>query len=88
MNTGHGHGCDDLAVPKRSRTHLNQPSHVPTLRKLAEAVAKVARVPMMLDESIFGLKDIERAADLGIASFIKLKLLKMGGWTAWRTPSH
>ena len=51
-------------------------------------MAKVARVPMMLDESIFGLKDIERAADLGIASFIKLKLLKMGGWTAWRTPSH
>ena len=45
----------------------------------AEAVAKVARVPMMLDESIFGLEDIERAADLGIASFIKLKLLKMGG---------
>ena len=33
----------------------------------------------MLDESIFGLEDIERAADLGIASFIKLKLLKMGG---------
>lgn len=45
----------------------------------AAAVAKVARVPMMLDESIFGLEDIERAADLGIASFIKLKLLKMGG---------
>jgi L-alanine-DL-glutamate epimerase-like enolase superfamily enzyme len=45
----------------------------------AATVAKVARVPMMLDESIFGLEDIERAADLGIASFIKLKLLKMGG---------
>ena len=45
----------------------------------AGAVAKVSRVPMMLDESIFGIADIERAADLGIASFIKLKLLKMGG---------
>ena len=45
----------------------------------AATVAKVARVPMKLDESIFGLEDIERAADLGIASFIKLKLLKMGG---------
>jgi hypothetical protein len=23
MNTGHGHGCDDLAVPKPSRAHPN-----------------------------------------------------------------
>jgi L-alanine-DL-glutamate epimerase-like enolase superfamily enzyme len=45
----------------------------------AEAVARVSRVPMMLDESIFGIDDIDRAADLGIASFIKLKFLKMGG---------
>ena len=45
----------------------------------AKAVAEVSRVPMMLDESIFGIEDIDRAADLGAASFIKLKLLKMGG---------
>jgi len=45
----------------------------------ARDVAIVSRVPMMLDESIFGIEDIERAADLGIAKFIKLKLFKMGG---------
>ncbi len=35
-------------------------------------------VPMMLDESIYGLSDIERAAALGAARYIKLKLMKMG----------
>jgi o-succinylbenzoate synthase len=45
----------------------------------AVAVARVASVPMMLDESIYGLDDIERAADLGAARFIKLKLMKLGG---------
>jgi L-alanine-DL-glutamate epimerase-like enolase superfamily enzyme len=46
------------------------------------AVARVSAVPMMLDESIFGLADIERAAELGAAKFIKLKLMKMGGLEA------
>jgi L-alanine-DL-glutamate epimerase-like enolase superfamily enzyme len=41
------------------------------------AVAKVARVPMMLDESIYGMADIERAAELGAAAYIKLKLMKL-----------
>ncbi len=44
----------------------------------AVAVARVSRVPMMLDESIFGVADIERAAELQAAAFIKLKLMKMG----------
>ncbi len=44
----------------------------------AVAVARVAPVPMMLDESIYGLADIERAAELKAARFIKLKLMKMG----------
>jgi o-succinylbenzoate synthase len=44
----------------------------------AAAVARVATVPMMLDESIYGRDDIERAADLGAARFIKLKLVKAG----------
>ncbi|HEX9568812.1 MAG TPA: enolase C-terminal domain-like protein [Rhodospirillales bacterium] len=47
--------------------------------KAAEAVAKVSTVPMMMDESIFGPDDIKRAADLGCAKFIKLKLMKAGG---------
>ncbi len=48
----------------------------------AVAVARVAAVPMMLDESIYGPDDIRRAADLGCARFIKLKLMKMGGVAA------
>lgn len=48
----------------------------------AVAVAEVASVPMMLDESIYGPDDIERAADLGAAGYIKLKLMKAGGLDA------
>ena len=36
-------------------------------------------MPMMLDESIYGLEEIERAAQLAAARFIKLKLMKLGG---------
>jgi L-alanine-DL-glutamate epimerase-like enolase superfamily enzyme len=43
----------------------------------AEAVARVTAVPLMLDESIYDETDIERAARLG-ASFVKLKLMKLG----------
>lgn len=43
----------------------------------AEAVAKVTAVPLMLDESIYTLADIHRAAALG-AKFVKLKLMKLG----------
>lgn len=42
------------------------------------AVARVSTVPMMLDESIYGLQDIRRAAELGAARFVKLKLMKLG----------
>jgi L-alanine-DL-glutamate epimerase-like enolase superfamily enzyme len=45
----------------------------------ARAVAEVSPVPLMLDESIYGMADIERAAKLGAARYIKLKLMKMGG---------
>lgn len=48
----------------------------------AAAVARVAAVPVMLDESIYGLADIERAAELGCAQLIKLKLMKAGGLDA------
>jgi len=44
----------------------------------AVAVARVAQVPMMLDESIYGAADIERAAELRAARFVKLKLMKAG----------
>ncbi len=45
----------------------------------ARAVAQVATVPMMLDESIYGIDDIRRAAALGAAQYIKVKLMKLGG---------
>lgn len=43
----------------------------------AHAVAaRAARVPLMLDESIFTLADIDRAADEKLAAFVKVKLVK------------
>jgi L-alanine-DL-glutamate epimerase-like enolase superfamily enzyme len=45
----------------------------------AVRVSAVSTVPMMLDESIYGPADIERAARLKAARFVKLKLMKMGG---------
>jgi L-alanine-DL-glutamate epimerase-like enolase superfamily enzyme len=44
----------------------------------AAAVAQASAVPLMLDESIYGEADIERAARIG-AAFVKLKLMKFGG---------
>ena len=43
------------------------------------AVAEVSAVPIMLDESIYGLPDIERAAGVKGVGFVKLKLKKLGG---------
>jgi len=51
----------------------------------AVAVARAAKangVTMMLDESIYGAQEIDRAADLGCADVIKLKLMKAGGLDA------
>ena len=51
----------------------------------AKAVAEAARangVTVMLDESIYGLSDVDCAADLACADVIKLKLMKMGGLNA------
>jgi L-alanine-DL-glutamate epimerase-like enolase superfamily enzyme len=41
------------------------------------AVAHEAQVPMMLDESIYGVADIEKAARLKAATYVKLKLMKL-----------
>ena len=45
----------------------------------AVKVARNSPLPMMLDESIYGVADIDRAASLKAARFIKLKLMKLGG---------
>lgn len=42
------------------------------------AVAEVSTVPVMLDESIYGLADIERASRMRGIAFVKLKLKKIG----------
>ncbi|MBI4540883.1 MAG: mandelate racemase/muconate lactonizing enzyme family protein [Gemmatimonadetes bacterium] len=43
------------------------------------AVARVSRVAVMLDESIYGPDDIDRAASLEGVGYVKLKLKKLGG---------
>ncbi len=44
----------------------------------AQAVARVSSVALMLDESIYDLSDIDKAAELGVARYIKFKLMKAG----------
>ena len=45
------------------------------------AVASVSTVPVMLDESIYGLADIDRAATIPGVGYVKVKLKKIGGLT-------
>jgi L-alanine-DL-glutamate epimerase-like enolase superfamily enzyme len=45
-------------------------------------VVRAATVPVMLDESVYGLEEIERAAHLRAARYIKLKLMKVGSMAA------
>jgi L-alanine-DL-glutamate epimerase-like enolase superfamily enzyme len=59
---------------------LEQPCHADDW-DAASAIAKASTVPFMLDESIYGLEDIKRAAAIG-ARFVKLKLMKMVSLTA------
>lgn len=42
------------------------------------AVARMSPVPLMLDESIYGIADIEKAAALKAAAYVKVKLMKLG----------
>lgn len=53
--------------------------------KANAAVASVSTVPVMLDESIYGLADIDRAATIHGVGFVKLKLKKIGGLTMLET---
>ncbi len=48
----------------------------------AVAIKQASKVPVMLDESIFTLDDIDRAAQRQAAHKIKLKLVKCGGVAA------
>lgn len=62
---------------------LEQPCHMDDWAALADVI-KVSAVPIMLDESIYGARDIVRAAEIG-AGFVKLKLMKMGSLAALRS---
>lgn len=56
---------------------LEQPCHMNDW-DAAAALAKIDNVPFMLDESIYGDVEIERAAELGGVTHVKLKLMKAG----------
>jgi L-alanine-DL-glutamate epimerase-like enolase superfamily enzyme len=43
------------------------------------AVAKVSTVPVMLDESIYGIEEIDRASRINGVGYVKVKLKKLGG---------
>lgn len=43
------------------------------------AVAKVSTVPIMLDESIYGIEEIDRASRIEGVGYVKVKLKKLGG---------
>ena len=47
--------------------------------RLAVSAAARTGLPLMLDESIYGVADIERAAREGACRFVKLKLMKFVG---------
>jgi len=48
----------------------------------AQKISQTSPVPMMLDESIYVVDDILKAARMRAAQFIKLKLVKSGGLTS------
>ena len=52
------------------------------------AVARASPVPLMLDEPICGLADIERAADIDGVGLCKLKLRRFGGLSALAEALH
>lgn len=56
---------------------LEQPCHMDDW-DAAAALAQIDNVPFMLDESIYGDTEIQRAAELGGVTHVKLKLMKAG----------
>jgi L-Ala-D/L-Glu epimerase len=52
------------------------------------AVAAVSTVPVMLDESIYGIAEIERAATVRGVGFVKVKLKKLGSLARLEAALH
>lgn len=65
------------ALEPRGIELFEQPCHMDDWRANA-AVAGVSTVPVMLDESIYGVDDIDRAGGIDGVGFVKLKLKKLG----------
>jgi L-alanine-DL-glutamate epimerase-like enolase superfamily enzyme len=83
LDGNQGYGCDQAvafaaALDPDGIELLEQPCAAGDW-EAALAVARTSPVPMMLDESIYGPAEIDRAAELDAAALIKLKLMKMGG---------
>ena len=79
-NQGYG-AADGAAFASRLNPDgielFEQPCHMDDWTANA-AVARVSTAPVMLDESIYGLADIDRAATIDGVGFVKLKLKKIG----------
>ncbi|MCY0855195.1 mandelate racemase/muconate lactonizing enzyme family protein [Cupriavidus sp. D39] len=82
---------DGIAFARRLQPHgielLEQPCGADDWDDNA-AVAAVSTVPVMLDESIYGMEEIERAAGIGNVGFVKLKLKKVGNAGMLRDALH
>lgn len=70
-------------VPIEAIEYFEQPYESSNWEAI-EALAKRSPIPLMLDESIYGPDDIERAAKTGCAKAVKLKMSKVGGPTLLR----
>lgn len=77
-------GCDFAATLDPAGIELLEQPCAADDWDAAVAVKAVSKVPMMLDESIYGEPDIERAGRLRAARYIKLKLVKTPGIDALR----
>lgn len=65
------------ALDPRDVELFEQPCHADDWQANA-AVAAVSTVPVMLDESIYGIDDIDRASTIPGVALVKLKLKKIG----------
>lgn len=54
---------------------LEQPFDVDQWEQM-QRLSRVATLPLMLDESIYGIEEVRRAGELGCAKYIKFKLMK------------
>ncbi|MFC2164599.1 mandelate racemase/muconate lactonizing enzyme family protein [Acidobacteriota bacterium] len=69
---------ESLDHPNNTRIELVEQPYRVREWEAFKRLASISTVPLMLDESIYSVEDVKRAADAG-ASYVKLKLFKHGG---------